>query len=93
MTSIAHSKCFVERFYSSGQQQLTAMPILIGAKQSVYVKKNLSQSLLQDWFGIPTWPPYFYLEHQYGYRDVMLKRSITSQCVSTNQLKQNRLYT
>ena len=27
-----------------------------------------------DWFGTPTWPPFHYLGHQYGRRDVMYKK-------------------
>ena len=34
--------------------------------------------LVQDWFDAPIWQPFLYLEHQYGVRDVVWKRSIVN---------------
>ena len=31
----------------------------------------------EDWFGIPIWPAFFILEHQYGRHDVICERSIS----------------
>ena len=38
-------------------------------------QKNYLHKIPEDYFGTPTWPRFFVLEHQHGCRDVVRKRS------------------
>ena len=60
----------IERFYSRGQHLCK----FIGTKESVYIRKefNSQRIFLVDQHG----RRFIVLEHQYGRRDVMWKRSI-----------------
>ena len=63
----------IQRFHSRGQHLCK----FIGTKESVYIRKEFSQ-LPQDWLARQHGRRFIVLEHQYGRRDVMGKRSIVT---------------
>ena len=58
--------CFMYRVFSLTWPAV--MQIYWNKRKRLHKKRV---QLPEDWFGTPTWPPFYCLGHQYGRRDVM----------------------